>query len=293
MRRCFQLALLGKKSVGSNPMVGAVLVHDDMIIGEGWHKKFGQAHAEVNCLQSVSEAHKTFIAESTLYVSLEPCIHFGKTPPCTDLILTSGIKKVVIGCADPFEKVNGGGIRKLEEAGVEVITPMLEDEARVLNRIFFNFHTNHRPYVILKWAQSADNRISSTGKRYKISNDLTDALVHKWRAEQGAILIGTNTALIDNPALTTRKWPGANPLRLLIDMELKTPASLTVFTDDESLVVFNAHKEGQEGTKRFVKTNSTKLLSDIMAYLYACNITSLIVEGGSKTLQTFIDAQLW
>lgn len=293
MQRCFQLALLGKKDAKPNPLVGAVLVHNGTIIGEGWHEIYGEAHAEVNCIQSVSDLNRHLIADSTLYVSLEPCIHFGKTPPCADLIIQSGIKRVVIACSDPFEEVKGGGIKKLRDAGIEVITPFLEHEALVLNKRFFTFHTRQRPYIILKWAQSKDKKISSTGKRYKISNILTDALVHKWRSEEGAILIGTNTALVDNPSLTTRHWPGKSPLRLVIDMALKIPIDSILYTDEEPVVIFNASKDEKVGKKMFYKCSADNLLRDILGYVYTNNITSLIVEGGTKLLQSFIEAGLW
>ncbi len=293
MQRCFQLARLGMKHVKPNPMVGAVLVHNKRIIGEGYHEQFGLAHAEVNCIQNVTSADKYLIPESKMYVSLEPCIHFGKTPPCADLIIQSGIKKLIIACSDPFAKVNGGGIKKLQDAGINIVTPFLEKDAWELNKRFFTFHSRQRPYIILKWAQSNDNKIASMGQREQISNSITNALVHKWRSEEGAIIIGTNTATIDDPSLTTRHWPGPNPLRVVVDMNLRIPATAAIFADEEPLILLNAHLEKQEGKTTFFKCNRETMLQEIVSYLYRRNITSLIVEGGSILLQSFIDLGLW
>ena len=235
MYRCLQLAKLAAGYTAPNPMVGAVLVHSDRIIGEGYHKMYGAAHAEVNCIDSIGRDEKGLIAESTLYVSLEPCAHFGKTPPCTDLIIRSGIRKCIIACRDPFMEVNGKGIEKLVHAGVHVETGILEKEAIELNRRFFTFHTKHRPYVILKWAQTADSIIGTEAgsngdfERLLISNEYANRLTHQWRSSEAAIIVGTNTALQDNPALTTRLWPGPSPTRLVIDMKLSLPSSLQLF----------------------------------------------------------------
>lgn len=208
MQRCFQLALLGTGQVAPNPMVGAVLVYKSKIIGEGFHQRFGEAHAEVRCIENVSDADQHLIKESTLYVSLEPCSHFGKTPPCTDLIIKHEIKNVVIACTDPFKEVNGNGINILKDAGIKVTTDVLKKEAVHLNKRFFTFHNSQRPYIILKWAQSNNNKIAEDGSRTYISNAYTNKLVHKWRSEEGAILIGTNTAFLDDPELTNRLWSG-------------------------------------------------------------------------------------
>lgn len=293
MQRCFQLALLGKQNVKPNPMVGALLVHNGRIIGEGYHQQYGSAHAEVNCLQQVAKTDRHLLPESTMYVSLEPCIHYGKTPPCADLVIASGIKRVVVGCGDPFKQVNGGGLQKLRDAGIEVTAPFLKDAAVDLNKRFFTFHTRQRPYIILKWAQSNDGKISSIGERYHISNDITNALVHRWRSEEGAILIGTNTAIIDNPSLTTRLWPGGSPLRVVIDMKLRIPSTSVLYTDDEHLVLFNGLVDKVEGRKIFRRCNGQNTLQEILTYLHSQNITSLLVEGGGITLQSFIDAGLW
>ena len=212
MNRCIQLALSGAGNVAPNPMVGAVLVYEDRIIGEGYHKKYGEAHAEVNCIKQVKEADQPFIEKSTLYVSLEPCAHYGKTPPCADLIIKHRIPKVVVGCRDPFDQVNGKGIEKLAEAGIEVITGVMEEECRWLNRRFFTRVLKHRPYVVLKWAQTADGFFApEDDTQYWITGLESRKLVHRWRAEEDAILVGKNTAAIDNPQLNVRYAPGRSP----------------------------------------------------------------------------------
>lgn len=295
MRRCFQLALLGSGYVAPNPMVGAVLVHNNTIIGEGYHQKFGEAHAEVNCINSVTSASQHLIKASTLYVSLEPCTHFGKTPPCADLIIKHGIKNVVIGCTDPFEKVNGSGIAKLTAAGINVVTDVLEAEALQLNKRFFTFHRKQRPYIILKWAQSNNHKIARDGsQRTYITNQYTNILVHKWRSEEGAIIIGTNTALQDNPSLTTRLWPGNHPLRIIIDKHLQVPGDAVVLQDDLPVIILNTLKHEEKGNKLFYKTGKEEnMLAVAINLLHQRNITSLIVEGGAVLLQSFIEAGLW
>jgi diaminohydroxyphosphoribosylaminopyrimidine deaminase/5-amino-6-(5-phosphoribosylamino)uracil reductase len=247
MQRCIELAKLGSGYVAPNPMVGAVLVYKERIIGEGWHQKFGEAHAEVNCINSVKEEDKQFISQSTLYVSLEPCDHFGKTFPCTDLIIKNKIPKVVVGCLDPSAEVNGKGIKKMRSSGVDVQTGIFEKECKELNKRFFIFHTQHRPYIILKWAQTADGKISSAnGHRLLISNSYTNRLVHKWRSEEMSILVGTNTALLDDPELTNRYWHGPSPIRLVVDMDLSLPKNLKLFNGQQQTIVFNKikHEEG-------------------------------------------------
>jgi diaminohydroxyphosphoribosylaminopyrimidine deaminase/5-amino-6-(5-phosphoribosylamino)uracil reductase len=298
MHRCLQLAGLGKGSVAPNPMVGAVLVHDDAIIGEGYHKKYGEAHAEVNCISSVIEENKNLIGKSTLYVSLEPCVHYGKTPPCVDLIIKNKIPEVVIGCRDVFEQVAGKGIEKLKDAGVEVITGVLEKESVELNKRFFTFHQRQRPYVILKWAQSFDGKIAVSPKsilneRILISNEYTNRLVHKWRSEEAAIMVGTNTTLKDNPSLTTRLWEGRNPVRIVVDMNLRLPATLKIFDKKAKTVIFNKIKQDEEDAVIYHKLETANILQEIMKALYLMNIQSVIVEGGVKLLQSFIDEDLW
>ena len=289
-------------------MVGAVLVHDGKIIGEGYHQRYGQPHAEVNCIDSVDAVNNNRIRESVLYVSLEPCAHFGKTPPCTDLIIANQIPEVVIGCRDPFKEVNGKGIEQLKASGVHVVYGILERECQQVNKRFFTFHNRHRPYIILKWAETADGFLStspqpspkerafanSANKRLLISNEQTNRLVHKWRSEEAAILIGTNTALSDDPELTTRHWPGPSPVRLVIDMELKLPLSLKIFNDKQKTIVFNTIKNEENGKLDFYQvTEDVNIVHQIVNALYQRKIQSVIVEGGAKLLQSFIDEGIW
>ena len=295
MQRCIQLAQLGQGMVAPNPMVGSVLVYQDQIIGEGYHQQYGQPHAEVNCINSVAEADKGFISQSTLYVSLEPCAHFGKTPPCADLIIKHQIPKVIIGCRDPFEAVNGKGIDKLLAAGVDVTVGILEEECKILNKRFFTFHTKKRPYIVLKWAETANRFIGNTNQeRLLISSETTNKLVHKWRSEEAAILVGTNTALLDNPSLTNRLWTGKQPIRLVLDELLSLPKSLNIFDKKQLTIVFNLVKYEEELNLIYYKLEgNTPLLQQIMDACYQLNIQSILVEGGNKTLQSFIDNELW
>ncbi len=305
MQRCLQLAALGAGQVAPNPMVGAVLVHAGKIIGEGWHQRYGQAHAEVNCInQAIEAGHTALLGESVIYVSLEPCAHFGKTPPCANLIIRHGIRKVIIGCRDPFEQVNGKGIEKLQAAGVAVMTGVLEKECKELNKRFFTFHLQARPYIILKWAQTADGFIAglpttampadATRERLLVSNEYSDRLVHKWRSEEAAILIGTNTAVQDNPSLTNRYWTGSSPVRLVIDRNLRLPASLQVFDQKTPTIVFNTIR--QEERKNLVYQqvkDQPSLLQPIMNELFQCNIQSVLVEGGAELIHSFMKEGLW
>ena len=293
MELCIQLAKLAAGSVAPNPMVGAVLVHEGRIIGEGYHEKYGEAHAEVNCINSVSENDRALIEKSSLYVSLEPCSHFGKTPPCTDLIIRHKIHTVIVGCTDSFEEVNGKGIEKLKYAGVDVSTGMLENKCRELNKRFFTFHEKKRPFIILKWAQSINGKIGSgTTNRITISNEYTNRLVHKWRGEEAGILIGTNTAVYDDPALTNRLWEGNNPVRLVIDSNLRLPLSLHVFDGSVRTIVFNFIKHEEAENLLYYQLHGD-LLSAIMLALYELNIQSILVEGGAELLQSLIDVGLW
>ncbi len=295
MQRCLQLAAMGSGKVAPNPMVGAVLVYDDLVIGEGYHKKFGGAHAEVNCINSVTEADKKFIAVSTLFVSLEPCAHFGKTPPCADLIIKNKIPHVVIGCRDSFAAVDGKGIEMLKAAGIHVSLGILEKECLELNVRFFTFHKEQRPYIILKWAQSSNGKIAGNDPaRLLISNESTNRLVHKWRSEEAAVLVGTNTALLDDPALTTRFWPGNNPVRLVIDTVLKLPGHLKLFDGSGKTIVFNYDKQAVIENLVYQQLNKEEnILFQILSTLYKMQIQSVIVEGGSKLLQSFINEGLW
>lgn len=302
MHRCIELAKIAAGNVAPNPMVGAVLVYNEKIIGEGYHKKFGEPHAEVNCICSVKPEDKHLIEKSTLYVSLEPCSHFGKTPPCADLIIESKIPKVVIGCKDVFTKVNGRGIEKLQNAVVEVISGIFEKECIELNKRFFTFHQRQRPYIILKWAESSDGKIAASAlpspqiervQRTFISNEYSNRLVHKWRSEETAILVGTNTALIDDPSLTTRLWRGKNPIRLVIDLSLLLPSHLNIFNKEVKTIIFNKIKHQEEENLIFYKIEGADVLHEILIALYQLQIQSLIVEGGAKLLQSFIDKGLW
>ncbi len=297
MQRCLELAKLGAGFVAPNPMVGAVLVCDDKIIGEGWHQQYGQAHAEVNCIASVRKEDEELISQSTLYVSLEPCAHFGKTPPCADLIIKHKIPKVVIGCRDPFKEVDGKGIEKLKAAGVEVemADRLLGYECKKINKRFFTFHTEQRPYVSLKWSQTGDGKMAAgNSERLLISNEYSNRLVHQWRSEAAAILIGTNTALLDNPELTTRLWPGNSPVRLVVDMNLRLPASLKIFNGEVRTIVFNSVKQEEKDNLLFYKLEKNKsLITQMMTALYQLKIQSVLVEGGAKLLQSFIDDGLW
>lgn len=289
MKRCLQLAQNGLGYVAPNPLVGAVIVHENKIIGEGFHHAFGQAHAEVEAIQHCK--HPELLSQSTLYVNLEPCSHFGKTPPCADLIIANHIPRVVIANKDPFPEVAGRGIEKLKSVGVEVITGIAAHEGEELNRRFFTFHRKKRPYIILKWAQSADGFIdSTTSAPAKISSAETDRLVHEWRTREQAILIGYNTALKDNPKLTARLYPGKNPLRIVWDKNLQLPEYLHLFSDGEPLWVINASKTENRGNTQYIQADTVE---DIANRLYEHQIQSIIIEGGANTLQRWIDARLW
>jgi diaminohydroxyphosphoribosylaminopyrimidine deaminase/5-amino-6-(5-phosphoribosylamino)uracil reductase len=306
MHRCLELAQSGAISVAPNPMVGAVLVYENKIIGEGYHQKYGEAHAEPNCIASVKEEDEHLIRQSALFVSLEPCAHFGKTPPCVDLIIQKKIPRVIVGCRDPFVEVNGKGIEKLKAAGLEVELGILEDECKELNKRFFTFHTQHRPYVILKWAQTLDNKIANEDySRVLISGEATNRLVHEWRSEEMAIAIGTNTALFDDPELTTRLAPGKNPVRIVVDTDLRLPKSLKLFNSKTPTIVFNTKehnlplenisvrelKETEVGY--YQVTEDVNLVHQMMNALYKMNIQSVLIEGGSYLLQSFIDDGVW
>lgn len=294
MQRCLDLAQQGAGLVAPNPLVGAVLVYEDRIIGEGWHQQYGGAHAEVHCVQSVSLADKHLIPQSTLYVSLEPCSHFGKTPPCTNLIIEQCIPRVVIAMQDPFAKVNGAGIAQLQAAGIEVLVGVLEKEARALNKAFLTFHQQQRPFVTLKWAQTADGFIGKTDSRLLISNDTTNRMVHQLRAHHAAILIGTNTALVDNPSLTNRHWPGPSPVRLVLDLQDRLPNDLHLFQDGLPITVFSAQRSGTAGAVNYVQLHpDTAIISQILHWCYTQGLNSLLVEGGAQLLQSFIQSGKW
>ncbi len=293
MQRCFQLAALGLGKVAPNPLVGAVVVYNNTIIGEGYHQKYGQAHAEVNAIASVKD--KSLLKHATLYVNLEPCSHFGKTPPCADLIIQHKIPQVVICNKDPNPLVAGKGIAKLEAAGIQVITDVLAQEGWWLNRRFFTFHTEKRPYVILKWAQSNDGFITKTNdKQYWITGDTTKKLSHQWRSEEQAILVGTQTVLTDNPQLNNRYFnTNQQPVRVVIDKKLIIPESSFVLDNSQKTIVFNAVKDFQTGNTSYIKINFENSIHEMLSALYERNIQSLIVEGGAKTLNAFIQQNAW
>ena len=292
MERCIQLARLGAGYVAPNPMVGCVIVVNERIIGEGWHHEFGKVHAEVNAIADVKD--QSLLAKSTLYVSLEPCSHYGKTPPCVDLIIRHKIQRVVIGIADPFSKVNGDGIRQLEEAGIDVITPVLENQCRDLNKRFLTYHIRKRPYIILKWAQSKDGFIGKENERIKISNELSRMLVHKWRSEEQAIMIGTQTALNDNPQLNVREWFGKSPAKIVIDKELKIPTDYRIFEGEEQTLVFTAvNKQSTETTKFLQLVSKQFSVTELVKELFHQNILSVLIEGGAKLIQSFIEVGMW
>lgn len=295
MKRCLQLAALGAGKVAPNPMVGSVLVYQDRIIGEGYHQAYGQAHAEVNCLASVKEKDRLLIPGSTLYVSLEPCAHFGKTPPCADLIIRSGIKKVVVAIRDPFDAVDGKGIEKLQQAGIEVILGVEQEAALEVNKRFLQFHETHRPYIILKWAESVNGAIATNEKKpAAISSAQTNRLVHQWRAEEAAILIGATTALMDDPSLTVRLVAGKNPVRLLIDPELRVPRTNRLFSAEAPTIIYNYHQSGQEKGIEWVQLDrQTPLLDQLLQDVYKRKLLSILVEGGTKTHQEFMAAGYW
>jgi diaminohydroxyphosphoribosylaminopyrimidine deaminase/5-amino-6-(5-phosphoribosylamino)uracil reductase len=301
MHRCLELALLGAGHVAPNPMVGSVLVYTDpatggeRIIGEGYHERYGERHAEANCIASVKEEDRVLITRSTIYVSLEPCAHYGKQPPCADLIIEKKIPRVVAGCRDPFPQVNGKGIEKLRAAGVEVVVGVLEKECVEMNRRFFTFHTKHRPYVVLKWAQSADGKIGGAGSgRVMISNEYSNRLVHKWRSEEAAILVGTRTALVDDPALTVRLWNGPDPIRLVVDKELRLPSSLQLFDGKVRTIVFNLLKHEEEGVIGYYQLSpDSSFIHQISMALTRLKIQSVLVEGGARIQQAWIDENDW
>ncbi len=296
MLRCIQLAKNGLGTTYPNPLVGCVIVYENKIIGEGWHEQSGMPHAEVNAITSVK--NQTLLKDATIYVSLEPCSHFGKTPPCANLIIEKGIKNVIIGSMDPNPKVAGNGIKLLKDKGCNVVEGILEKKCSDLNKRFFTFFKKQRPYIILKWAETLDGFISPKNKIGKspvwITNKRSRQLVHKWRAEEASILIGTNTALEDNPSLTTRDWDGNSPIRWVIDKNLKIPLEANVFDNSaKTIVITELRKENKEYLIYETIDFSKNIAQQICEIIYRYKIQSLIVEGGAKTLQTFIDENLW
>lgn len=292
MLRAMELSTLGIGSVSPNPIVGCVIVHDQKIIGEGWHRKFGQAHAEVNAVNAVKD--KSLLKESTVYVTLEPCSHFGKTPPCADLLVEHRVKKVVIANLDSNPLVAGKGIKKLRDAGIEVITGVLDEMARKHNRRFFTFIEKQRPYIILKWAQTADGFIARENFDSKwISDEFSRQLVHKWRSEEDAVMMGSNTVLYDNPMMTVRDWSGRNPVRIVIDRFLKLPDTLHVFDHSVSTICYNVIKDETTVNLERVKVGENNMIQQVVADLYKRKIQSVMIEGGSQILNEFIKAGMW
>jgi len=301
MKRCIELAKNGFGQTYPNPMVGCVIVHDRKIIAEGWHQKAGGPHAEVNAIQKIQD--ERLIKKSTIYVSLEPCSHYGKTPPCADLIVEKGFKNIVIGMIDPFAKVKGRGIKKLFDHGCKVTVGVCEDACFELNKRFITFHEKQRPYIILKWATSQDGFLSPYAYGKSTQNDpvwLTNAyskqLVHQWRAEEQAIMVGTHTALMDNPNLTTRLWKGNNPLRVIIDRELKVAQTANLFSTDAKTLIFTEKSPSKNSLSHveFCEIEFNKnTIPQILKVLHQRQIQSLIIEGGRQTLQGFLDANVW
>lgn len=291
IKRCLELA---KKALGNtypNPLVGSVIVHNGKIIGEGYHHKAGENHAEINAIQSVKD--KSLLPESTIYVSLEPCAHFGKTPPCALKIKEMGFKKVVVGTMDSHDKVNGKGKKIIEDAGIEIVSGVLEKECIDLNKRFFTYHQKNRPFIILKWAESADQYIDKDFRPYSISNKLVNQFVHQLRANEHSILVGTNTALNDNPSLTVRNVSGKNPIRILIDFDLKVPQDFQIFNNEAETIIINSTKDTVENHLTYIKINKSDFQKELMKILHEKQIQSVIIEGGKIMLQQFIDANLW
>jgi diaminohydroxyphosphoribosylaminopyrimidine deaminase/5-amino-6-(5-phosphoribosylamino)uracil reductase len=299
IQRCLDLAALGLGKVSPNPMVGAVIVLDDKIIGEGYHQQYGQAHAEVNAVNDVLakfDKAEELLKQSTIYVSLEPCAHYGKTPPCADLIIKHRIPKVVIGCRDPFDQVDGKGIEKLKIAGIEVTVGVLEEECKWLNRRFFTRVQKQRPYVILKWAQTEDGFFApNDNKQFWITGPESRKLVHQWRGEEDAILVGKNTAAIDNPQLNVRYGDGRSPKRVIIDRRLELKQDMNVFDQSVDTFIFNEVKTDVDGKVKYIALEDfDRYVPQYILYqLYLQDIQSVIIEGGAATLNSFIEAGVW
>ncbi|MCW3805120.1 bifunctional diaminohydroxyphosphoribosylaminopyrimidine deaminase/5-amino-6-(5-phosphoribosylamino)uracil reductase RibD [Plebeiibacterium marinum] len=298
MFRCLELAANGLGNTYSNPMVGSVIVYNDRIIGEGYHHKAGEPHAEVNAINSVK--NKELLKESTLYVNLEPCAHYGKTPPCSLLIKEMLIPRVVIGCTDTFSEVAGKGIEMLEKAGTDVIVGVMEKESRELNKRFFTYHEKQRPYIILKWAETLDGFIDidreqeNFGEPTWITNTLAKKLVHKWRRQEQSILVGTNTAIKDNPSLTVREWSGNHPVRVLIDRTGRVPSSNNLLDNSVKTIVFTENPKEDKTNIMYCKTDSnTDIIPQISLFLHQQKLQSLIIEGGKEILQHFIQSGYW
>jgi len=290
--RTLDLAQLGTGQVSPNPRVGSVIVHDGKIIGEGWHKKYGEAHAEVIAVNSVE--NQSLLNQSTVYVNLEPCSHFGKTPPCADMLVRHQVKKIVICNTDPNPLVSGQGIAKLKNAGIEVITGILEKEGREFNKRFFTFIEKQRPYIILKWAQTADGFVARENYESKwISNDFSRQLVHQWRSEEDAVLVGTKTAMHDNPQLNVRDWTGRNPTRVVIDRFLRLSTHLYLFNKKQKTICYNLLKHEEHENLHLIRLDEQDFTIQLIKDLHKQKIQSIIIEGGAQTLQLFIETGSW
>jgi len=298
MNRCLDLASLGLGRTAPNPLVGSVIVHKDVIIGEGYHRSYGGPHAEVNAVSSVKDP--ALLLDSVLYVNLEPCSHTGKTPPCADLLIRCGIRQVMIGITDPNPLVAGTGIEKLKKAGISVTCDIIPDKCRYLNRRFFTYHTRKRPFIILKWAQTSDAFIDVLREKREttvpnwISNDISRMFVHEWRSEEQAILVGTNTAFLDNPRLNVREWPGQSPIRVVIDRKLKLPDNLHIFDNSSNTYIINESVDKTEKQTHYIRMDFGRdIVVQLLDWLYWKGIQSLLIEGGRKTLESFIDKGCW
>ncbi len=294
MERALQLAALGREWVSPNPMVGCVIVHDGLVIGEGFHQKYGEAHAEVNAINAV--INKDLLHEATVFVTLEPCSHFGKTPPCADLLIKYKVKKVVVCNLDPFPKVSGTGVKKLQDAGIEVEVGLLAHEGEKLNKRFFKAHREGIPYIVIKWAETSDGFVAKLdGSSLAISNSTTNITVHQWRAEESGILVGTNTVLNDNPKLNARNWPeGQDPLRIVIDRNLRIVGDFEVFNQQQKTLVYNLHKSQSSENLEFVKIDSREnFLLKLLKDLKNRGVNSILVEGGPQIIQSFFEEQLY
>ena len=295
MRRCFALAEQAKGYSAPNPMVGAVLVHNGRVIGEGYHHHYGADHAEVNCLKSVADTDKHLVRKSTMYVNLEPCAHHGLTPPCATRLVQEQVKEVVIANTDPFEKVSGNGIAILKLGGISVTTGILEDEGRWLNRRFFCFHTHKRPYIILKWAQTSNGFIAPADRtRHQITGPESQQLVHKWRTQEAAIMVGSATAMNDNPKLTARLWQGKQPIRIATDRNLRLSRTHHIFGTEAPTWIINEEEDRLQDNVRYIRLKfNDDLLQNILRKLHEAKLLSVIIEGGAKLLNGFITLGLW
>ncbi len=292
MQRALELALNGMGTVSPNPLVGCVIVHDGKILGEGWHEKFGETHAEVNAIHDLDDV--SLLSKSTIYVNFEPCSHHGKTPPCADLLIKNKIKNVVIANEDPNPIVKGKGIAKLENNGVKVIKNIMGEEGRTLNRRFFTYMEKQRPYILLKWAETADGFIARKNYDSKwISNEYSRKLVHQWRTQEDAVLIGSNTAIYDNPKLTVRDWEGRNPLRIVIDRNLRIPADYHLLSPGPDTLCYNLRKSGKTDNVEWIKLTEDDFMDQLVGDLYERQILSVLVEGGGTILNEFIKLNLW